>query len=283
MIIDNGDGTYTVRFYTGPYGISGWPNGGISAGFSNGAGTADYVTIDRMLPASFGVLQYADYGASCSSSANALWIPLIEKAYAQWNETGNEGRDGTNAYCDIQGGWMATVDAQVLGYNAFDYIMTTTAEQVAVNALAAKEAVTIGTQNWSAATNLGLYANHAYAITAYNAKTDTFTLYNPWGIDQPGQLTWAQLQATCTQLCVCNTSGTVPLLSTTKASSTGGSLRAGTAAGVSQSARYAATAWQPAAGPSGAASDSGSAYDPHHAALVDLVLVNLECGALSPL
>ena len=31
----------------------------------------------------------------------------------------------------IQGGWMATVDAQVLGYNATDYIMTTTSEQVA--------------------------------------------------------------------------------------------------------------------------------------------------------
>ncbi len=80
-----------------------------------------------MLPASSsGILQYADYGASCSNSANALWIPLIEKAYAQWNETGKEGRDGTNGYCDIQGGWMATVDAQVLGYNATDYIMTTT-------------------------------------------------------------------------------------------------------------------------------------------------------------
>ena len=257
-IIDNGDGTYTVRFYSGPLGVINNGSGTISAGFSTGVGTADYVTVDNMLPASSaGILQYADYGASCSNSANALWIPLIEKAYAQWNQTGKEGGDGQNAYCDIQGGWMATVDAHVLGYNANDFIMTSTAEQVATNALAAHEAVTIGTQNWSAATNLGLYANHAYAITAYNAKTDTFTLYNPWGSSpgeiqyQPGQLSWAQLQATCTQLCVCSTSGAVPFAGVAKVGSAGGSLPAGARAGVSLPAQWVADASPVAAGQGG--------------------------------
>ena len=211
-IINNGDGTYTVRFYYGPLGVINNGSGTISAGFTTGTGTADYVTVDGMLPASSsGILQYADYGASCSNSANALWIPLIEKAYAQWNETGKEGRDGTNAYASIQGGWMATVDAQVLGHNASDYIMSSTLPQVAVNALAARQAVTIGTQNWSG-TNLGLYADHAYAIIGYNAGSQTFTLYNPWGTDQPGPLTWPQLQATCTQLCTCSTSGSTPFV-----------------------------------------------------------------------
>ncbi len=125
---------------------------------------------------------------------------------------------------------------------------------MAVNALAAHEAVTIGTQNWSAATNMGLYANHAYAITGYNASTNTFTLYNPWGFDQPGPLTWAQLQATCTQLCACSTSGTVPFLNATKA----GSAQAGTTAGISLSAQLAATGSQPAIGQGGPSSASGS-------------------------
>jgi hypothetical protein len=221
MFIDNGDGTFTVRFYYGTYGtIYNYSDGSISAGFSNNVGTVDYVTVDRMLPtSSTGMLVYADYGASYTNTANSLWIPLAEKAYAQWNQTGREGRDGLNAYASIQGGWMATVDAQVLGHNATDYIMTNTQKQVAINALSTHKAVTIGTLSWSG-TNLGLYANHAYAIVGYNATTDKFTLYNPWGSDQPGVLTWAQLQATCSQMAVADTTGTSPILGVTVKSGT---------------------------------------------------------------
>jgi hypothetical protein len=212
MFIDNGDGTFTVRFYTGTYGVSGYgSDGGISAGFKDNQITADYVTVDRMLPTgATGTLAYADYGANYANTANSLWIPLAEKAYAQWNQTGKAGRDGTNAFASIQGGWMATVDAQVLGHNATDYIMTSTKEQIAISALTAKKAVTIGTSQWSGAVD-GLYASHAYAIVGYNATTDKFTLYNPWGSDQPGQLTWSQLQADCTQMAVDDTSGSVPI------------------------------------------------------------------------
>jgi len=117
MFIDNGDGTFTVRFYTAPTGpFTTTPDGSISAGFTNNLGTADYVTVDRKLAVSTtGILAYADYGANYTNTANSLWIPLAEKAYAQWNQTGKEGRDGTNNFASIQGGWMATVDAQVLG------------------------------------------------------------------------------------------------------------------------------------------------------------------------
>ena len=90
---------------------------------------------------------------------------------------------------------MATVYAQVLGHNATDYNITSTSEQVAVNALAAHDAVTVGTDNFSG-TEYCLYGDHAYAIIGYNAYNSTFILYNPWGMDQPGQLTWGELQAT---------------------------------------------------------------------------------------
>jgi hypothetical protein len=210
MFINNGDGTYTVRFYFGTYGVINSGSGGISAGFQNNQITADYVTVNTMLPTSGGQLVYADYGANANNAGNSLWIPLAEKAYAQWNQSGREGRDGTNAYASIQGGWMATVDAQVLGYNATDYLMSGTGEQTAINALAAHDAVTIGTLNWSG-TQDGLYADHAYAIIGYNAASDTFILYNPWGMDQPGPLTWSQLQADCSQLAVADASGSVPI------------------------------------------------------------------------
>ena len=213
MFINNGDGTYTVRFYTGTYGtIYNYSDGSISAGFTNNQITADYVTVDTHVAgrhqrhAGLRRLRRQLY-----QPANALWIPLAEKAYAQWNQTGKEGRDGTNAYRSIQGGWMATVDAQVLGYNATDYIMTTTSEQVAVSALAAQRGGDHRHQLVVGHRSTACTRDHAYAITGYNASSDTFTLYNPWGIDQPGQLTWAQLQAACTQFAVAVTSGTVPI------------------------------------------------------------------------
>ena len=214
MFVDNGDGTFTVRFYTGNYGtIYNSSDGSIGAGFKDNFISVDYVTVDRMLPTSAsGMLAYAGYGDNCLDTTNSLWIPLAEKAYAQWNETGKAGRDGLNAYASIQGGWMATVDAQVLGYNATDYLVTAaTTKQVAINALAAHKATTIGTLQWTG-TRYGLYANHAYAIVGYSASTDTFTLYNPWGSDQPGQLTWAQIQSSCSQLAVADTSGTTPIV-----------------------------------------------------------------------
>jgi hypothetical protein len=221
MFINNGDGTYTVRFYTGTYGTMLNPDGTIGAGFNNNVGYADYVTVNSLLPASAtGILAYADCGSSVTNTANSLWIPLAEKAYAQWNQTGKAGRDDQNAYASIQAGWMATVDAQVVGQNATDYIMTTTQEQVAINAVAANEAVTIGTLSWNG-TEDGLYPSHAYAITGYNPSNDTFTLYNPWGNSQPNPLTWSQLQATCSQLCVDNPAGSVVISS---AVSTAGSV-----------------------------------------------------------
>jgi hypothetical protein len=164
------------------------------------------------------MLDYADYGASDSNAANSLWIPLIEKAYAQWNQTGNEGRAGQNSYAAIEGGWMATVDAQVLGHNATDYVMGTATEQQLINALASGQAVTIGTTE----TIYGLYGSHAYAVTGYNATSNTFTLYNPWGFDQPGQLTWAELETSCSAFTAVTASGATPISGAVSAPVVGG-------------------------------------------------------------
>jgi hypothetical protein len=225
MIINNGDGTYTVRFYTGTYGGSYNSDGSYSGGFTNNAGTADYVTVDGLLPVtSNGMLCYADYCASDTNTANPLWIPLLEKAYAQWNETGKEGRNGTNSYDAIAGGWMDTVDAQVLGHNANDYSLTSSTQQAMINALTANQAVTIGTDtssNNGDTLSYGLYGCHAYAVTGYNKSAGTFTLYNPWGFDQPtGALTWSQLEANCDGFTATNTSGSVPISATPSKSAT---------------------------------------------------------------
>ncbi len=199
MFIYNGDNTWTVRFYDN--------------------GVADYVTVNDMLPVnSAGQLVYADYGRSASSTSNTLWIPLAEKAYAQWNQTGKEGRDGQNLYSSIAGGWMADVDAQVLGHSATSDTLSTSSDQAAlVNAMTDNLAVTIGTDTSNLSSDAlayGLYGSHAYAIIGYNSKAGTFDLYNPWGFDQPGVngwLTWSQLQSTCEGFVVASAAGSVPI------------------------------------------------------------------------
>jgi hypothetical protein len=194
MIVDNGDGTWTVRFYYN--------------------GTADYVTVNSQLPVnSSGKLIFDGYGTSPTSTSNVLWLELIEKAYAQWNETGKTGRDTTtNSYSAIEGGWMGDVYQQVLGYAPTIYSQSTTsstAKQLLINAIAAGEAVTIGTKSFNFDSATGLYGNHAYAVIAYNSSTGKFTLYNPWGSDQPSQLTWSQLQNRCDAFAATVTNGSV--------------------------------------------------------------------------
>lgn len=178
MFTDNGDGTFTVRFYSN--------------------GTADYVTVDRMLPtSSSGYAAYASFGGSATNTGNELWVALAEKAYAQWNQTGKTQRgNNVNTYAAIEGGWMADVDAQVLGRSAPSYNTSSSNLQTLINALNSGKAVTAGSR--SSSPGNGVYANHAYIITGYNAGNATFTFYNPWGIDSPAPLTYAQVMQSFT-------------------------------------------------------------------------------------
>ncbi|HKM55924.1 MAG TPA: C2 family cysteine protease, partial [Isosphaeraceae bacterium] len=208
MIIDNGDNTWTVRFYAN--------------------GTPDYVTVDRMLPTENGNLVFDDYGASPSNAGNVLWIPLVEKAYAEWNETGKEGRDGQNSYWSIGGGASGDVYTQILGHSAQYYTFPgftvngymPGTEQTMINAISSNEAVTIDTYQ----AGNGLYASHVYMVVGYTMATDTFQLYNPWGVDQPGPLTWTQLSADCEAFWAAGTSGTVPIGSVAQAPLRAGSV-----------------------------------------------------------
>jgi hypothetical protein len=199
MMIDNGDGTWTVRFYSNA--------------------TADYVTVNSRLPVDAkGNLIFQGYGSS-SSASNSLWLALVEKAYAQWNETGKTGRStAANSYSAIEGGWMGDVYDQTLGYSSSSYNMTSSAKQTLINALTGKKAVTIGTVS-SPDSGTGLYGGHAYNVLSYNSSTGLFTLYNPWGSNQPNQLTWTQLTRNCDGFAVADTSGSMAIASARGATS----------------------------------------------------------------
>jgi hypothetical protein len=176
MFINNGDGTYTVRFFRG--------------------GTADYVTVDRYLPTtSSGYLAYQGSNQLYSNVNGELWAALAEKAYAQINEQGWIGQNGTNSYQGISGGWMESVAEQVLGRNATS--VSNTSASTIINALAAGKMVTAGSK--SSGTSNGVVGSHAYIVTGYDSATQTFKLYNPWGTNQPAPLTWNQFAANFTK------------------------------------------------------------------------------------
>lgn len=100
---------------------------------------------------------------------------------------------------------MTQVNAQVLGYNSTNHATASSSKQTLVNAVNSTQAVTIGTRPGASAG--GLVGGHAYTVTGYNATTDRFTLHNPWGVQHPTPLTWAQLQSDTSMFIVTNTAG----------------------------------------------------------------------------
>ena len=76
-----------------------------------------------------------------------------------------------------------------------------------IAAVNANKAVTYATNNNP---GNGMVGPHAYMVTSYNAATDTFQLYNPWGSTHPGPLTYAQLRTSGQCFVVADPTGSVP-------------------------------------------------------------------------
>ncbi|MFM6004069.1 MAG: C2 family cysteine protease, partial [Sphaerospermopsis kisseleviana] len=174
MFIDNGDNTFTVRF------------------FNNGV--ADYVTVDRFLPTnSSGFAVYAGWGGGASTSTNnELWVALAEKAYAQLAESGWSRTDsGTqnNSYAAIEGGWMDVVIRQVTGLSATSQSVNNMTQSQLINLVNSNQILTAG---FVYGADYGVVNGHAYTITDYNATNGTFSLRNPWGSSH-ANVTWDQL------------------------------------------------------------------------------------------
>ena len=163
MILDNGDNTYTVRFYNN--------------------GVADYVTVDRYLPTwSSGNRVYADWGGgSYNESDNELWVALVEKAYAQINESGWIGQDGTNSYVGIGWGSPNAAIRQVTALNVSGEVLESSDFNSMVNVFNDGQIISLCT------------GGHCYVITDYNSSTQTFTVYNPYGSQWTEQRTWSEM------------------------------------------------------------------------------------------
>ncbi len=211
MIIDNGDGSYTVRFYNEEAGIP----------------SAEYVTVDRQvvtftLEASqktyptenkwtpeqqqgyvgqlYGATPGINNNDPQNSNQGAIWMPLLERAYAQWYQ---DVKNKDNGYDAIgNGAGILTVLTEISGKNAEYYApekLTSMEPQqifdLIKNALDKSQFINLGTSGATDANGNDIVAQksgnlivggHAYSVTNVGTTADgkpSIIVRNPWGID----------------------------------------------------------------------------------------------------
>lgn len=166
-IKDNGDGTFSVRFFE-------------KSGYGFKAVT---VTVDSDIA--------ADAGASKSKYGKAReggeqWVSVLEKAYAQWKggfETIGNGGHSTEVFEALTGKrstWENTTGANT------DRLFKTISTNVAAHK--PMTAGTFGEDSGVNYTGTGVYAWHAYTLLGASEENGQkyVQLRNPWGSHEPG-------------------------------------------------------------------------------------------------
>jgi hypothetical protein len=156
MFINNGDGTYTVRFHDGSQPI--------------------YVTVDRWFPQYQGNFVFANAHQSLADPNVKLWAPLLEKAYVQLKGVPYP----PSCYGEWDGGgYPTTAMMDLTGLDAWP--MGLTDPNAFTQAVTGGNLVVLETQSASSVGGYTVVAGHAYAVLGYDASTQLFTIYNPWG------------------------------------------------------------------------------------------------------
>ena len=191
MIEDNGDGTYTIRFYNENY--------------NENTLTPEYVTVDNQVVTLNGKLYgakiddgqldpYSDGKLDPNNKDAAIWVPLVEKAYAQWYQDSQSNTTG-NGYNDIgNGATRQQVFPRITGLsvnNPPSPVSSTPFDQIQ-SALNNGKFVAVGSNEEAEKNSSSLIAGsstrgtHAYSVT--NAYVDSsgeqrIIVRNPWGFD----------------------------------------------------------------------------------------------------
>jgi hypothetical protein len=149
--------------------------------FYNGS-TPEYMTLNNYFPSNGGVFMYADAYQTIANTANILWAPLMEKAYAQIYG---------GSYANLNGGLAQNILPLETGGSSG--VNNPFGSESAYSAAIQSPNTLLTLASWS--TNYGFVADHDYAVISVTGTGTTalFQLYNPWGTDQPPAITWAQL------------------------------------------------------------------------------------------
>ena len=163
-------------------------------------GVTSYLTVNNELPASNGDFVYAGGFQPIDTSSNVLWVPLLEKAYAQLSASGWNGRPQENAYADLNAGNASTALPVITGVqeSSSDAFASDSSFVGAVEADTLMTLASFSDGTSSAPNALGIVPGHDYAVLGYNTTTQTFTLLNPWGWSNTNalgilNLSWTQI------------------------------------------------------------------------------------------
>ncbi|MGV3624299.1 MAG: C2 family cysteine protease [Archangium sp.] len=161
-IKDNGDGTFTVRFY------------------EKGSSKQVEIKIDGDIAQSS--TGSARYGKSRDSKE--LWVGLLEKAYAQWK--GGYEAIGNGGY---PGDVIQALTGRSTSYSSNTYADSTFAKiQRGAEGGKPMTAVTYGKDSGVHYNGTGVYAWHAYTVLGASEENGTryVQLRNPWGSSEHG-------------------------------------------------------------------------------------------------
>jgi len=169
MLVNNGNGTYGVRFYLG--------------------GNETWVTVNNELPMQNGVPVYAN---SFAVGTQPQWAELIEKAYAQLSSTGLTTNGAVNSFSNINADDPVKVLQELTGCSSVTTYNVTTAtlsadKQLLLTAIANHDNIIVNSP-WGApdlynsSGQVTLESAHADAVLGYDSATGDFIIRNPWGV-----------------------------------------------------------------------------------------------------
>ena len=187
MFVDNGNGTYGVRFYVN--------------------GNEMWETVNDELPTISGGVVYAhNYNWQITS----LWAPLVEKAYAQLSSTGLIGFPAVNSYNNIYGDSGPDVVGPLIDCTDVTTYLSSRADwysdkSIFITALANGDDVVLGTPDndvttYDSSGNVELVPSHLFAVVGYDSGTGDFIIRNPWGDVLPDQGFDAQFELSLAQM-----------------------------------------------------------------------------------
>jgi hypothetical protein len=154
----------------------------------------DYVTVNRTLATldngnyfGGGNMPFAKIGGRHDDPNTELWVALAEKAYAQMNESGwldGPSQLPINSYLAIELGYCGGAMEDIFGRGStYKAGVDFADKERLIQAMLSQKSIGVSSKSAANGIAANIVEQHCYVLIGYDAATDRFTLFNPWGIN----------------------------------------------------------------------------------------------------